>query len=327
MSAPTTLLDSPSAISSPALASGPTPCDSPAGLMINLPGPGPAPASLSAWLAWVLGWTTSGTFGRTGSTSSSSDALRSSLVSRLKQRFATDGSILFRLTWKESATPSLRSVSLLRASVRRISASGCFSWPTPCSQDGPKGGPSQGTDRLPGAASLAGWQTPMASDGQVTRGRSQEFIKGRSQLSPTECIAGWPTCTAADATRGAKDARPWDTGRPLNQIVALAGWNTPAANDGNGGKRPHPGTTMTGRHPTGRKVNMGLASQAHIGFLNTQPARYTASGEMLTGSCAGMESGGQLNPAHSRWLMGLPPEWDDCAPTAMPSARRSRRNS
>jgi hypothetical protein len=25
-------------------------------------------------------------------------------------------------------------------------------WPTPCQQDGPKGGPSQGDDRLPGAA-------------------------------------------------------------------------------------------------------------------------------------------------------------------------------
>lgn len=27
-------------------------------------------------------------------------------------------------------------------------------WPTPCSQDGPNGGPNQGTDRLPGAAQL-----------------------------------------------------------------------------------------------------------------------------------------------------------------------------
>lgn len=109
----------------------------------------------------------------------------------------------------------------------------------------------------------------------------------------------------------------------LPRQAALAGWNTPAASDGNGGKRPHPETSMTGLHPGGRKVNMGLASQAHIGFINTQPARLTASGEMLTGSTAGMAAGGQLRPEFSRWLMGLPYEWDLCAPISKPKSRKS----
>ena len=48
-----------------------------------------------------------------------------------------------------------------------------------------------------------------------------------------------------------------------------------------------------------------LAHQAAI----CGPVRFTATGEMLTGSEAAMESGGRLNPAHSRWLMGYPVDW------------------
>ncbi|MNO99129.1 hypothetical protein D3C76_908940 [compost metagenome] len=45
--------------------------------------------------------------------------------------------------------------------------------------------------------------------------------------------------------------------------------------------------------------------------------RVTRDGVMLTGLNAVTENSGQLNPAHSRWLMGFPPEWDDCAVMAM----------
>ena len=307
MFAPTTLPDSHNATSSPASACGATPCARGGGRIAALYGLAPAPASHSAWQAWVVGLTTSGTFGPSGSTSSSSADLRSSLVSRLKQRLNTAGSTLFNLTWKESATPSQRPVSLLRASVRRISDSGCGSWPTPIAN---------------GALGSTHCYGPKKPDGSRA-----EYLKLPRQAN----LAGWTTPTTRDWKDLGADIKPRaDGSMRFDQLLRqanLAGWNTPAASDGMGGKRPHPDTTMTGQHPSGRKVNMGLASQAHIGFINTEPARLTATGEMLTGSCAGMDRGGQLNPAHSRWLMGLPPAWDDCAPTEMPSSRKSRPKS
>ncbi|HGN8631395.1 DNA cytosine methyltransferase [Klebsiella aerogenes] len=42
--------------------------------------------------------------------------------------------------------------------------------------------------------------------------------------------------------------------------------------------------------------------------------RLTVFGEMRTGSFVEMANGVQLNPAHSRWLMGLPHVWDESSP-------------
>jgi DNA (cytosine-5)-methyltransferase 1 len=66
------------------------------------------------------------------------------------------------------------------------------------------------------------------------------------------------------------------------------------------------------------------------GKISTDTLDVTAqltSGQTVIGSPAETENTGQLNPAHSRWLMGLPPEWDACAPTATPSSRKQRKHS
>jgi len=101
----------------------------------------------------------------------------------------------------------------------------------------------------------------------------------------------------------------------LGSKVHYAGWPTPQASDGSGGGQAK------------RAINPERSNDLNDFAMLTGPARLTASGEMLTGSDAGMESGGQLNPAHSRWLMGLPPAWDDCAATVTPSSRRKPKPS
>ena len=327
----------PSAIFSRELGHGHTPCAAQGGRMTAPSGQAPVPASLSAREAKEKELLTNVTCGPHYSASSASADLTQFLASRLQALTALHGSTLYRLTWKQRTTPAGRSIPALRASAPRTSGSGCTGWPTPCSQDGPHGGPSQGMDRLPGAAQMSGWPTPRSATAGPDFAISNRENSGGVSLQTAAQFAGWPTPRSVESGHGTGNpARAFNGKSRIEDTVflarwttpaALAGWNSPAASDGNGGKRPHRETTMSGRHPSGRKVNMGLASQAHIGFLETAPARLTASGELLTGSSAKMESGGQLNPELSRWLMGLPKEWDDCAAMVTPSSRRRQPRS
>lgn len=288
--------NSPSATSSPGSVSGPSHFAAPAGQTTGLSGPAVVLANLSPRQAKAAGLLTSGISGLVGITSSSSAALQASLESKLRARMQTTGSTLFKMTWKAWIMPSGRLRSRLRASVLRTSETGRIGWPTPAARDW-KGATLErwGTNARPlnEVARLAGWATPSA----------HEFAGSpEASIARKQALGIGNTCTI------------------LAQQVQLAGWPTPMAGSGATETR-----NAAGNSDFTRKVEAlcGRDIQGHgLTLLEVGPARFTASGEMLTGSCAGMESGGQLRPAHSRWLMGLPRAWDECAPK---SSTRSRK--
>lgn len=279
----------PSAISLRASGHGHTPCAAQDGRMTAPSGQDPVPASLSARQAKEKGLLTSGTCGPPSSVSSASAALTSFLASRLQALTALHGSTLYRLTWKQRTTPAGRSIPALRASVPRTSDKGCTGWPTPRS-------------------------VAAGPDFAIAMRKNS----GGMSLQTTAQLAGWPTPRSVESGHGTGNpTRAFNRKARIEDTVFLAGWVTPSARDW----KDTPG--MATERPDGRNRTDQLPRQAATAY----PCRLTVSGEMLTGSCAGMESGGQLNPGLSRWLMGLPPEWDDCGAMVTPSSRRRQPRS
>lgn len=207
---------------------------------------------------------TSGTYGPRSTGSSSSAALQESLASRLQALTGYAGSILFRTTWKERATPSGRLIPALRARAWTLPTAKrakppsngyegpFYIVPIPNSPPGflilPHGLAQDLATALHTSASVStGWPTVQSRDHFPAH--SPEYIAekkaqghGMQNLNDVAQLAPWPTPTKgnADGSQIAKDASA--TGkRPdgskatvsLNQVAVESSWSTPQAADVN----------------------------------------------------------------------------------------------
>ncbi len=159
------------------------------------------------------------------------------------------------------------------------------------------------------------WPTPQARDGFPAH--SPEYVaekkaQGHGMANLNDVAALWATPTARDhksplasAETHARDSRP------LSEQVGAALWPTPTAGDGSKLDATQP--VIERRLAAGKQV--GVAGAVRV------------FGATPSGSPERTASPGALDPAFVSWLMGYPPEWLNCAPSAMPSSRKSRRSS
>lgn len=156
-------------------------------------------------------------------------------------------------------------------------------------------------------------------------GRQISALRASAPRTSGSGFGSWPTATTRDWKDGHEQAVPINA--LLGRVAWLAGWPTPLSAptseashnqvSGQWRRQMEAAMPLAGWPTTTTQDSAGSRAYGYKGqaFMTLTDAAFSAdSGPTLTGSPVATASGGQLNPSHSRWLMGIPPAWDECAP-------------
>jgi hypothetical protein len=144
----------------------------------------------------------------------------------------------------------------------------------------------------------------------VERGSSMGIVLSDLQMVSKLATVATPRGEDSQCT-GAHRGTP-DT---LRSQANLATVTSPSARDW----KDTSGMSEAGVDPDG-------STRSRLDQLPRQ-AQLADSGRTATGGPGATGSGGQLDPAYSRWLMAVPPEWDDFACLAMQSVSKRPKPS
>lgn len=250
-------------------------------------GPDHVPVSRFRRLDSAKAMPTNDTSGPLFTHSSPSAALQRSLESKLRQAMDANGSPEYALTWKMWDMPAGVPICALRGSVRRISDSASSGWRSPDARTG-RGG--------------------VTSSPEVAL---QRLAAGHTlNLEDQVQFAGWPTPNAEhqndtdtkwqerrEALRAQKKNGN-GFGLTLGMAATLTGWPTPMA-----------GSKATEEYNEAGNTDSGRKTQSLFPAQTESAAAY------------------RLNHHFSRWLMGYPEDWANCAPTVTRSSRKSALRS
>lgn len=233
-------------ISSPGLADGLSLSNSPHGQPLEKSGQDHAHVSPTPPQERRKETQTRETCGRRSTGSYNSAVLTKCLVSRLKTRLATNGSMEYKQTWREKVTPLGIAYWAHTASVPRTSDKDSTGWRTPQANNGSSGAVSKKSSHprqiltLQSQAALAGWPTPQNHDSRE-QGKGRPVLangriathNGKSYSANLPMVAGWATPT----TRDHKDGTSIGTA-PTNSLLGRQVWLLPAQTENRGALNP-----------------------------------------------------------------------------------------